>query len=290
MTDLDTTAAGGLDLSAIGRSAPPFVREWTSRDALLYAVGVGAGQEDPEAELAFTTENSQDIDQRVLPTFAVVVGMDGVPPMGNVSLAQILHAEQSVTLHRELPVAGRARSTSTITGIYDKRTGALVAVETEVRDAESDDPLATLRGGIFVRGAGGWGGDRGPSSDWRAPEREPDEVRSYATGAGQALVYRLSGDRNPLHSDPAMAKAVGFPRPILHGLCTYGFTGRALLDAVCDGDPARFGSMNARFSLPVLPGQKLDVSIWRDGAGALFRTATEAGTVLDRGQFTLAPT
>jgi acyl dehydratase len=253
---------------------------------MLYAVGVGAGLEEPSAELAFTTENSHGVEQRVLPTFAVTLGLGNFPPVGNISLAQILHAEQGVTLDRPIPVSGSTRATTTVSGIYDKGKGALVVLDTEVRTADDDDLLATLTGSMFVRGAGGWGGDRGPSSTWAAPEREPDAVRSFKTGEGQALIYRLSGDRNPLHSDPAMAKGVGFPRPILHGLCTYGYTGRALLDAVCDGDPSRFGSMTARFSLPVLPGQRLDVSIWLTDDGAAFRTSTDAGTVLDQGTFT----
>ena len=276
-----------LDLDAVGRQTPPYERKWTSRDAMLYAVGVGAGQEDPEAELAFTTENTNGVEQKVLPTFPVVIGLGGFPDMGKVSLAQILHAEQGVTLHADIPVKGISRSVTSITGIYDKGKGGLVVVETEVRNAENDELFATLKAGIFVRGEGGWGGDRGPSLAWTAPDRDPDEIRKYQTSEGQALIYRLSGDRNPLHSDPGMARGVGFPRPILHGLCTYGYTGRALLDAVCDGDPSRFGSMDARFSMPVLPGQALTVSIWLSDDGALFRTSTDAGTVLDAGRFTL---
>jgi acyl dehydratase len=270
-----TTASTNLDLDAVGRQAPPYERTWTSRDAMLYAVGVGAGQEDP------------GVEQKVLPTFPVVLGLGGFPDMGKVSLAQILHAEQGVTLYADIPVEGRSRSVTTITGIFDKGKGGLVATETEVRNAEDDELLATLTGGVFVRGEGGWGGDRGPSLAWTAPDREPDAARTFKTSEGQALVYRLSGDRNPLHSDPEMARGAGFPRPILHGLCTYGYTGRALLDAVCDGDPSRFGSMDARFSMPVLPGQALTVSIWRSEDGALFRTTTEAGTVLDAGRFAL---
>jgi acyl dehydratase len=285
MTEADRVAPLGLDLSAVGRAAPPFEREWSSRDSLVYALGVGAGLENSAAELAFTTENSQGVEQLALPTFAVTLALGGLPPIGEVSLAQILHAEQSMTLHRPIPVAGRTRGTTTITGIYDKGKGALVTLDTEIRLLDADEPLATLSSGVFVRDAGGWGGDRGPSSEWDVPDREPDEVRSYRTGCGQALIYRLSGDRNPLHSDPKIAQAAGFPRPILHGLCTYGYTGRALIDAVCDGDPSRFGSMSARFSMPVLPGQRLEISIWRVAGGVLFRTSTEAGTVLDRGRF-----
>lgn len=286
MSQISTATAGALDLDAVGNVTPVFEREWTTRDVILYAIGVGAGQEDPTAELAFTTENSHGITQRVLPTFAVALGLGPFPDLGDVSPAQVLHASQGVTLHRDLPVAGRSRSTTTVTGIFDKGKGALVTIETDVRDADDEQPLATLAGAMFIRGAGGWGGDSGPSQQWNSPDRPPDEVRSYATSPGQALVYRLSGDLNPLHSDPAIAKAVGFPRPILHGLCTYGFSCRALLEVVCEGDPSRFGSMNARFSQPVFPGQRLDVSMWAEPDETLFRTETESGVVLDHGTFT----
>jgi hypothetical protein len=173
--------------------APPFECEWTSRDALLYAVGVGAGQENSAAELAFTTENSEGVEQRVLPTFAVTLGIDGFPPIGNVSPADVLHAEQAITLHRPIPVSGRSSATTTVTGIYDKGSGALVTLDTVIRTLDHDQRtspgragplLATLTAGIFVRGAGGWGGNRGPSSEWAVPEREPDEVRSYKTAEG----------------------------------------------------------------------------------------------------------
>jgi acyl dehydratase len=280
--------SGGLDLDAVGRRSGPVERTWSSRDALLYAVGVGAGQEDPTAELSFTTENSEQVEQQVLPTFAVVLATGQIPPVGDVQLAQLLHAQQSIRLHRPLPPEGAAVTTTEVEGIYDKGSGALVTLRSEVSDPGTRQPLATLTSDLFVRGAGGWGGDRGPTSDWAPPERPPDEVVSYATSPGQALVYRLSGDRNPLHSDPTAAAAVGFPRPILHGLCTYGFTGRALLQVVCGGNPTRFGSMAARFTAPVVPGQRLDISMWLDDGGGVFRTAVaESGVVLDHGRFGL---
>jgi acyl dehydratase len=279
---------GGLDLGAVGRDSGAFESDWTARDALLYAVGVGAGQEDATAELAFTTENSTGITHRVVPTFAIAVGLGRLPDLGQVSLAQILHAEQEVAVHRELPTAGRAHSTTRVAAIYDKGKGALVRLKTEVIDSKDDMALATLTSGLFIRGAGGWGGDRGPQRQWALPEGQADAVCRYRTSPGQALIYRLSGDRNPLHSDPAAAAAAGFPGPILHGLCTYGYTGRALVDVVCEGDPGRFGEMRARFSTPVLPGQELEVGIWLTDGGAAFRTTTDAGTVIDHGSFSLA--
>jgi len=139
----------------------------------------------------------------------------------------------------------------------------------------------------FIRGEGGWGGDRGPSGPRNAPpERAPDHVVSYPTRGDQALLYRLNGDRNPLHADPWFAKMGGFDTPILHGLCTYGFTGRALLSAVCDNDTTRFKSMEGRFASPVLPGQQLDVSIWVDDAHAFFVTKVGDTVVLDSGRMT----
>lgn len=281
-----TTSAGGLDLSLVGHRTEPFEARWDSRDAIIYALGVGASHADPAAELAFTTENTRGVEQQVLPTFAVTVGLGALPPMGDIKLSQILHAEQTVTLHQDLPVSGHTSAITTIAGMYDKGSGGLVQLDTEIYDAAGGEALATISMGLFVQGAGGWGGERGPKATWAAPERAPDEQRAYAVSESQALLYRLSGDVNPLHSDPKAAAAVGFPRPILHGLCTYGYTGRALLDVACVGDVSRFGSMRARFSLPVLPGQTLTVSVWNEDDGALFQTATDAGVVLDQGTFT----
>ena len=153
-------------------------------------------------------------------------------------------------------------------------------------DAATGEPLVTSRSSAFIRGEGGFGGDRGPSDPWQRPDRDPDLTVVMPTRPEQALIYRLSGDRNPLHADPKFAARGGFSKPILHGLCTYGVTGRALLHALCGSDPARFGSMSGRFSRPVFPGETLTVSIWRDGDGsALFQTANQDGAVvIDRGR------
>jgi acyl dehydratase len=286
MVEQAAVEVGKVDPDVVGRTLPAVERHWTSTDALTYAVGVGAGQEDPAAEVAFTTENSQGVEQLVLPTFAITLGMTEVPRLGvDVKLAQILHADQELTLHRALPAKGHVRSKTTISDLYDKGKGALAVAHTEIRDAADGTLLATTRAGIFVRGAGGFGGERGPATDWAAPMRPPDATITHRTSPGQGLIYRLSGDRNPLHSDPAAATAVGFPRPILHGLATFGFAGRALLAAVCGGDPAQFGTMSARFSIPVFPGDELTTSIWRTDAEALFRVETANGVVLDHGRF-----
>src|SRR5919197_3081843 len=227
-----------LDPSAVGRTSQPYERSWTSTDALLYALGVGAGQQDPLRELEFTTENSLDVEQRVLPTFGVVLVQAGSTrdrfSIGDFDPAMLVHAEQSVTLHRPLPVEGAVRVTSTVTGIYDKGKGALVVTESTGVSPFTGEPLVTARSSAFIRGEGGFGGDRGPAADWTEPDRAPDHKIGYPTRPDQALLYRLSGDRNPLHSDPAFAARAGFDRPILHGLCTYGVTGRALPAALGD--------------------------------------------------------
>jgi acyl dehydratase len=278
----------GLDHSLIGVPGEPELRSWDSKDALLYAVGVGAGLGDPLQELEFTTENSEGIEQQVLPTFAVLLSQPrAARSIGDFDRAMLVHAEQYFELHRPLPVAGTVRTTSTVTGMYDKGSGALVVTENQAVDVETGQPLITARSGVFIRGEGGFGGPRGTDQPWELPDRAPDHQIVLETRPEQALIYRLSGDRNPLHADPKFAARGGFSRPILHGLCTYGVTGRALLRTVCDGDPARFRSMYGRFSRPVLPGEPLTVSVWLagDGESALFQTTRADGTVvIDRGR------
>jgi acyl dehydratase len=182
-------------------------------------------------------------------------------------------------------VEGEIESNGECVAIWDKGKGAVVEMESTSVDVATGKPLLKTRSSVFIRGEGGFGGERGPSARFEVPDRAPDHQVSYDTRPDQALIYRLSGDRNPLHSDPSFAKMGGFDRPILHGLCTYGFTGRALLHTLCDGDPARFKSMYGRFSKPVLPGDSLTVSMWVDGDECLFRTANQHGdVVLDQGR------
>jgi acyl dehydratase len=280
-----------LNLDAVGRDEGPAEVTWTSTDALLYALGVGAGQEDPLRELAFTTENTAGVTQQVVPSFGVIVVQRARLrlPLGEFDLASLVHAEQGLTLAGPLPAEGRALVTSRLAGIDDKGSGALAVTESEATDPATGETLLTTRSSAFIRGEGGFGGERGPSSEWRQPEGRPDAVVSVATRPDQALLYRLCGDRNPLHSDPAFAARGGFERPILHGLCTYGITARVLVHAACEGDPTRFRSMAARFSKPVLPGERLTVSIWQEGAAYKFRTTDSAGAaVIDHGTLTVA--
>ena len=275
-----------LNHDIIGVDGEPAERSWTETDVLLYALGVGAGQEDPLAELEFTTENSAGLTLKVLPTFGNLIAGAGAGRrnLGDFDPASLVHAEQAFTLHRPLPLAGMSRSVSRVTGIYDKGSGALVVTESTAVDAATGEPLVTTRSSAFIRGEGGFGGSRGPRPDFELPSRPPDEQITYHTRADQALLYRLTGDRNPLHSDPKFAARGGFDRPILHGMCTYGYTGRALLHAVCGSDPARFTSMEGRFTRPVLPGGELIISIWREGHTAYFRTTSNDVPVIDMGR------
>jgi acyl dehydratase len=282
-----------INPDAVGARSEPSRRSWTSKDSLLYAVGVGAGAEDPLAELEFTTENSQDVTQRALPTMPVILGFGGggvIAKIGTFNPIMLVHGEEAVTLAREIPPEGELEAVTEIVGIYDKGSGAVVVTETSATLVSDGQPLFSSRTGIFLRGEGGWGGERGPSSRFEAPDREPDHEVTYQTRTDQALLYRLSGDRNPLHSDPKFAAMAGFPRPILHGLCTYGFTGRALLHTVAGGDPANFRSMSGRFSSPVFPGEALTVRVWvtGDGEGAFQTSGPDGRVVLDAGSVTFA--
>lgn len=277
-----------LNLDAVGSQSQPTVRSWTSTDCLLYALGVGAGSLDPTGfELEFTTENSAEVAQQVLPTYAAVAGAGGASrsSLGEFDPAMLVHAEQSIELYGAIPTGATTTTTSTLTSIYDKGSGALVCSEAESVDAETGKPLFSTGTGLFIRGEGGFGGERGPASAKEPlPSRPADEVISYGTRPDQALLYRLSGDRNPLHSDPAFAKRAGFDRPILHGLCTYGFVGRALLHTLCASDPGRFRSMYGRFSRPTYPADTLTISIWVEGSTARFRADNQLGeTVIDAG-------
>jgi acyl dehydratase len=273
-----------LNPDAVGTVAEPFEASWSSKDALLYAVGVGAGT----AELAYTTENTAGVEQQVLPTFAVVIGWgreSAMRSIGSYNPALLVHGQQAVTLHRPLPVSGTARLQSRIVAMYDKGSAAVVVTETTATDTADGSPLFTTSSSAFIRGEGGWGGDRGPSGPRNvAPDRAPDHVVTYRTSPDQALVYRLSGDRNPLHTDPSFAAMGGFDRPILHGLCTYGFTGRALLHELCGGQAARFEHIEGRFTSPVIPGDPLTISMWElDGTAAVFTTAVGDRLVIDQG-------
>lgn len=267
-----------INPEATGLKGEPKVSSWTSTDALLYAIGVGAGTD----ELAFTTENTKDTPQQVLPTMAVVLGGGGVPfdKIGTFNAALMLHGAQKIELFDVIPTDGEIESTGVIGAILDKGKGASVELISDSVNLATGKPLFRNTMTAFFRGEGGFGGDRGPASEFELPDRKPDHEVRYQTREDQTLTYRLSGDRNPLHSDPSFAKMGGFDRPILHGLCTYGFTGRALLHTICGSDPARFKSMEGRFSRPVMPGDDLVISMWVDGDRTLFQTKNQEDVVV----------
>ena len=263
----------------VGATGDPVEFAWTHDDTMLYAVAVGAGQDDPLRELAFTTENTEGVAPQVLPTFANIITRGAHLDLGDYDPTRLVHAEQAFRLHAPLPPSGRATVTPRVTEVLDKGRAALVTTEATAVDTATAAPLTTTVQKLYLGGEGGFGGPRGTSEPWSVPDRAPDHVLECRTARGQALLYRLTGDRNPLHADPAFAARGGFPAPILHGMCTYGFTGR-LLHALCDGDARRFRAMDGRFTKPVYPGDALTVEVWREG---FFRTLRRTDVVIDRG-------
>ncbi|MCX5378606.1 MaoC/PaaZ C-terminal domain-containing protein [Streptomyces sp. NBC_00091] len=244
---------------------------WDHKDIQLYHLGLGAGAPvrgqslatDPD-ELRYTLESKL----HVLPSFATVAGagmamLGGLAAPGiEVNLAAVLHGGHSIELHRPIPVKGRATSTSKVAAVYDKGKAAVIVLRSEVADA--DGPLWTSDAQIFVRGEGGFGGERGPSVRAELPQREPDRTEERTIREEQALLYRLSGDWNPLHADPEFAKLAGFDKPILHGLCSYGMTLKAVVDTVLGGDVSRVRAYRTRFAGIVFPGETLRIRMWQE--------------------------
>lgn len=255
-----------IDLDvALGAELPPVQFSWTSSDVQLYHLSLGAGANplDPR-ELRYVADGTP----QVLPTFGSVaqsfhdteaptVRFPGI----DIELSKVLHASETVTAAAPIPPSGTAVAVTRFTDIWDKGKAAVIWSETKVVTPDGQ-PLWTQRRSIFARGEGGFGGDRGPSSTAGIPDRAPDVELAIAVLPQQALLYRLCGDRNPLHSDPQFAAGAGFPKPILHGLCTYGMTCKAITDAVLDGDAAAVGSYGARFTGVVYPGETLTARVW----------------------------
>jgi acyl dehydratase len=265
---------------AIGAELPERSFAWTESDVLLYHLGVGAGsrqgdQTDPKA-LRYTLDGA---DLQVLPSFGIVAPTfheTDAPsldlPGCDIDLAHVLHGSQEIVVHRPLPSAARATLRTRISDVWDKGKAAVIVQEGEAVD-EAGEPLFTTRSSIFVRGEGGWGGERGPSTKVELPERAPDADSSYTTTPQQALLYRLCGDRNPLHADPEFAAAAGFPAPILHGLCSYGIVLRTVVDALLDSDSAAVRGFTARFAGVVFPGETIRVRAWAGGKQVLVSAA-----------------
>ncbi|MGD6745785.1 MaoC/PaaZ C-terminal domain-containing protein [Streptomyces sp. BH106] len=247
---------------------------WDHKDIQLYHLGLGAGipATDPD-ELRYTLESKL----HVLPSFATVAGagmgvVGGLSAPGiDVNLAHVLHGGQTIELHRPIPVKGKATTTSRVAAVYDKTKAAVLVLRSEVTDA--DGPLWTSDSQIFVRGEGGFGGDRGPSARLDVPERAPDRTVERTIREDQALLYRLSGDWNPLHADPEFAKLAGFDKPILHGLCSYGMTLKAVADTALGGDVSRITRYSTRFAGIVFPGETLRIRMWEQ-PGRVQVTAT----------------
>ncbi len=276
--------------AALGYTYPEMTSSYDERDVALYALGVGAAK-DPtnEADLALVYEMSGK-GMRVLPSFGVIPAINmvfsmarsGVQAPGlNFGFDRILHGEQYTELKRPLPTHGKLTTKGTVKHIYDKGKGAVIGTEFVTYD-ENGDELIKNEVTTFVRGAGGWGGDRGPSAEVNVPpDRAPDKVFEQKTDDNQALLYRLSGDWNPLHADPSFAKNFGFAKPILHGLATFGFATRAVVNAFApDADPRFVKSIRVRFASTVLPGETIVTEMWKDGDKVIFRcTDKENGKI-----------
>ena len=273
-------------------SSDDFTARYTDRETMLYALGVGMGA-DPmnEKELPFVYENGL----KALPTMTTVIawGAGAMTGRMGINYLMVVHGEQKLEMHKPLPSEGSIKAAVRVLGAYDKGKdkGAVICSETVISDAVSGDKLATLVSSTFARGDGGFGGpSEGAPEPHPTPTRPHDAELAIATRPDQALIYRLSGDRNPLHSDPNVARMAGFPRPILHGLCSYGVTCRAVLQTYADYDPSRIKNFDVRFSSPVFPGETIVTRMWKDGDVVSFEAsvAERNVTVIKNGRCVLA--
>lgn len=273
---IDPAVAIGAELGSVDFS-------WAPSDVLLYHLAIGAGSRPGDqlspAALRYTLDGP---DLQVLPSFGVVAptfhATDPPPlelPGCDINLAQVVHGSQSISVAGPIPATGSATVTTRISDVWDKGKAAVIWQE-GVATAPSGELLWTTRSSIFVRGEGGWGGDRGSAQPVELPDRAPDADTTYDVTPQQALLYRLCGDRNPLHADPEFAKAAGFPAPILHGLCSYGIVLRTLTDALLDGDAARVGGFGVKFAGVAFPGETIRIRGWRED-GRIVGSATIAG-------------
>jgi acyl dehydratase len=259
---------------------------WSDRETMLYALAIGMGADPLDRELLpFVYEKNL----KAMPTLATVIAWGASIPADRLGTdrRQTLHGEESLTLHSPLPAAGEVVADSRVRAVYDKgEKGAVIERETVLRDAVSGVLVATIIRTAFARKDGGFGGPARQAEPHSPPARSPDVVLEFATRPDQALLYRLCGDRNPLHADPDVAIAAGFRAPILHGLCTYGICCRAVLQAFCEFDPARLKSHAVRFSAPVYPGDRVAVKLWKDAGVVSFEAdvAARGVTVIKSGR------
>ena len=268
----------------------PVEASYTKKDTMLYALGVGFGA-DPldEGQLRFIFEEREFV---ALPTMAAVLGKPGFwlrNPETGVNWKRVVHGEQGIALHSPLPTAATILAQTRVTEIIDKGEGgnAMIYTQRELSNKATGESLATLSSTTIARGAGGFGGPSVPQQRPHAlPERNPDTTCDLPTVSQAALIYRLSGDPNPLHADPIVAREAGFNAPILHGLCTLGIAGHALLKTYCNYEPERFKAINVRFSSPVYPGETIRTDMWRDGDAISFRSMVleRNVTVLNNGR------
>jgi acyl dehydratase len=273
-----------VDLSVIGQKTEPIVFEYTWRDVVLYALGVGATAED----LSLVYENAPG-GLRVLPSFCVVPAMRAFPRCGDdIEWSLMLHGEQSIRLYHPIPSEGKLVQTGVITDIFDKGKGAVFHAKIS-GETEDGTHIYDAHWAIFYLGAGDFGGDPGPKTEATKPPEgvKPDFSFSCKVAENQAALYRLSGDLNPLHLDPAAAKRGGFDRPILHGLCTYGIAVRSLVNGPLEGDVNRFKEFKARFSSSVYPGDTLTTEGWKTDGGYLIQARTADNIVLSNAVATI---
>ena len=268
--------------AAIGKAMPPMTYTYTTKDVALYALGVGAPTDVlDQDELKFVYELST-AGFVALPTFPVVYTGEMIHHLISGKIGDIefnpmmlVHGEQYLEIHKTIPTSGTITCQPVTSAIYDKGSGMLVVTDVDCFD-ESGDKVAMQQSSMFIRGLGGFGGERGTSEKINVPpEREPDAVHEEKTLERQALIYRLSGDINPLHADPNMAAVGNFDRPILHGLASYGFAARAVVKHFCDNDPSKVFSVRTRFSKHVFPGETLVTEMWKEGDTVIFQTKTK---------------
>ncbi len=251
---------------ALGAELGSGETSWDADQVILYHLGLGAGvpPTDP-GELEYTYEKNLKVlpSFGVIPVFGALGGLGQVPGL-QINFAMLLHGEQDLEIHKPLPPQAKVSSRGKVAGIYDKKKAALVVLEVDTRD-ETGDKLFTNRFSLFLRGEGGFGGESGPKAGNLRPDRDPDGVIDTQTLPQQALIYRLSGDKNPLHADPEFAKLGGFDKPIIHGLCSYGIVCKAIVDGVLKGDTARVARYQARFAGIAFPGETYRTSYWQEG-------------------------